>query len=127
MKLLLVEDEPKMARMLQRGLAEEGHEVDVCGTGEEAFVRGRSVPYDVVVLDWALPDTEGVTIVRRWRDTGLHVPVLMLTARGTLTDKLTARQAGADDYLVKPFDFDDLLARLERLARRGAPPGHDLH
>ncbi len=120
MKLLLVEDEPKMARMLQRGLVEEGHQVDVCDRGEAAFEQARAVAYDVVVLDWGLPDLDGVSVLRKWREAGLAAPVLMLTARGTTGEKVTGLRAGADDYLVKPFDFDELLARLEVLARRGS-------
>jgi DNA-binding response OmpR family regulator len=119
MKLLLVEDEPKMARMLQRGLCEEGHEVDVCGKGEDAKHQAGDVAYDVIVLDWALPDVDGLTLLRGWRDAGLKTPVLMLTARGSTGEKVTGLRAGADDYLVKPFDFEELLARLEALARRG--------
>jgi DNA-binding response OmpR family regulator len=118
-KLLLVEDEPKMAAMLQRGLAEEGHVVDVCVTGEDAFSRANDVAYDVLVLDWSLPDTDGITLLKRWRDGGLTTPVMMLTARGTTGEKVTGLKAGADDYLVKPFDFEELLARLAALARRG--------
>lgn len=119
MKLLLVEDEPKMARMLQRGLSEEGHEVDVCDRGEDARSQAAVVPYDVIILDWALPDADGLTLLRGWRGAGLRTPVLMLTARGTTGEKVTGLRAGADDYLVKPFDFEELLARLEALARRG--------
>ncbi len=118
MKLLLVEDEPKMARMLQRGLGEEGHQVDVCEKGEEAFTQGTEVTYDVIVLDWSLPDTDGVSILRRWRESGVSTPVLMLTARGSVGEKVTGLKAGADDYLVKPFDFEELLARLLALSRR---------
>jgi two-component system OmpR family response regulator len=119
MRLLVVEDEEKMARMLQRGLSEESHQVDVCLTGHEAEQRLKSVAYDVVVLDWALPDDDGVSLLRRLRDAGLGAPVLMLTARGSTGEKVTALRAGADDYLVKPFDFEELLARVEALARRG--------
>lgn len=119
MKLLLVEDEPKMARMLQRGLSEEGHQVDVCGKGEDARSQAEAVVYDVILLDWALPDVDGVALLRGWRDAGLATPVLMLTARGSTGEKVTGLRAGADDYLVKPFDFEELLARLEALARRG--------
>ena len=115
MKLLLVEDEPKMARMLHRGLTEEGHQVDLCARGEDAFEQGRAVAYDVVLLDWSLPDVDGVTVLRRWREAGVQVPVLMLTARGATGEKVTGLRAGADDYLVKPFDFEELLARLEAL------------
>jgi DNA-binding response OmpR family regulator len=119
MKLLLVEDEPKMARMLQRGLSEEGHEVDVCERGEDAKAQAQSVTYDVILLDWALPDVDGLTVLRSWRSTGLTTPVLMLTARGSTGEKVTGLRSGADDYLVKPFDFEELLARIEALVRRG--------
>lgn len=119
MRLLLVEDEPKMARMLQQGLAEEGHTVDVCTRAQDAEAQARAVGYDVIVLDWGLPDEDGVAWLRRQRDGGLGVPVLMLTARGTIGERVTGLRAGADDYLVKPFDFEELLARLEALARRG--------
>ena len=119
MRLLVVEDETRMARMLQRGLGEEGHQVDVCHSGEAALQQALDVAYDVVILDWGLPDLDGVSVVRAWRQRGLGVPVLLLTARGTTGEKVTGLRAGADDYLVKPFDFDELLARLEALARRG--------
>jgi DNA-binding response OmpR family regulator len=119
MRILLVEDEPKMARMLQQGLTEEGHLVDVCTRAADAERQARAVAYDVLVLDWGLPDEDGVSFLRRQRDAGLQVPVLMLTARGTLGERVTGLRAGADDYLVKPFDFEELLARLEALARRG--------
>jgi len=118
MRLLIVEDEPKMARMLQRGLAEEGHQVDVCHNGSDAEAQARAVAYDVIVLDWNLPDTDGVTVLRGLRDAGFTTPVLMLTARGTIGERVTGLRAGADDYLVKPFDFEELLARLEALQRR---------
>lgn len=120
MKVLLVEDEPRMARMLQRGLSEEGHQVDVCATGEDALTQGKAVAYDVVLLDWSLPDVDGVSVLRRWREAGVETPVLMLTARGSTGEKVTGLRAGADDYLVKPFDFEELLARIDALARRSA-------
>lgn len=119
MKLLLVEDEEKMVALLRRGLAEEGHTVDVCTTGAEALSRGSPHTHDVVILDWALPDLDGVAVLRRWREAGVSTPVLMLTARGTTAEKVAGLRSGADDYLVKPFDFEELLARLEVLHRRG--------
>ena len=119
MKLLLVEDEEKMARLLGRGLGEEGHRVDVCRLADEALEQALLIPYDVIVLDWTLPDGDGVGLLRTLRGRGLRTPVLMLTARGTTGEKVIGLRAGADDYLVKPFDFDELLARLEALHRRG--------
>jgi len=119
MRLLVVEDEEKMARLLQRGLGEEGHQVDVCARGREAASQAHAVGYDVILLDWSLPDVDGVSLLRELRDTGLTTPVLMLTARGRTGEKITGLRAGADDYLVKPFDFEELLARIEALARRG--------
>ena len=118
MKILVVEDEPKMARLVQRGLTEEGHQVDTCATGESALVQAQRVEYEVIVLDWGLPDLDGVAVVRQWRERGLATPVLMLTARGSTGEKVVGLRAGADDYLVKPFDFEELLARLEALRRR---------
>lgn len=119
-KVLLVEDEAQMASLLQRGLSEEGHQVDVCTRGAQALSQAMEIAYDVVLLDWALPDVDGVSVLRQWREHGLSTPVLMLTARGTTGEKVTGLRAGADDYVVKPFDFDELLARLEALARRGS-------
>ena len=124
MRILLVEDETRMAQLLKRGLDEEGHIADVCTNGASALEQAMSVNYDVIVLDWALPGRDGVSVLRDWRERSLRTPVLMLTARGTTGEKVTALRAGADDYLVKPFDFDELLARLEALHRRGG--GHDL-
>ncbi|WP_338866492.1 response regulator transcription factor [Myxococcus stipitatus] len=119
MRLLLVEDEEQMVALLQRGLGEEGHAVEVCTRGRAALERGTQEGYDVIVLDWALPEVDGVTLLKHWRGAGVRTPVLMLTARGTTPEKVTGLRSGADDYLVKPFDFEELLARLEALARRG--------
>lgn len=124
MKLLVVEDEPKMARLLERGLREEGHVVDLCDRGDIALDQALRVPYDVVLLDWSLPEMDGITVLRRWRERGLATPVLVLTARGTVGERVTGLRAGADDYLVKPFDFEELVARIEALHRRGT--GQDL-
>jgi two-component system OmpR family response regulator len=117
-KLLVVEDEPKMARMLQQGLTEEGHQVDVCLCGGEAEIKARDASYDALVLDWSLPDTDGVCVLQNLRAHGLLTPVLMLTARGSIGERVTGLRAGADDYLIKPFDFEELLARLEAISRR---------
>ena len=119
MKVLIVEDEESMARLLRRGLQEEGHQVDHCPTADSAAQQALDIPYDVILLDWMLPDQDGVALLRGWRQRGLRTPVLMLTARGTIGEKVTGLRAGADDYLAKPFDFDELLARLEALHRRG--------
>ena len=121
MKVLLIEDEARLAQMLRRGLMEEGHEVDCCPRGEDGLAQARQVPYDVIVLDWGLPDVDGISVLRQWRRSGLRTPVLMLTARGSTAEKVLGLRTGADDYLVKPFDFDELLARLEALVRRGGP------
>ncbi|MCY1032285.1 response regulator transcription factor [Corallococcus sp. BB11-1] len=118
MRLLLVEDEAKMVALLRRGLEEEGHRLDVCSRGDEALALGAPDAYEVIVLDWSLPDMEGMTLLKGWREAGVRTPVLMLTARGTTADKVLGLRSGADDYLVKPFDFEELLARLEVLRRR---------
>ena len=119
MKLLLVEDEDGLARSLSMGLREEGHQVDVCALGEHARRQVQDIEYDVVVLDWMLPDVDGLSLLRDWRAEGLRVPVMMLTARGSIGERVTGLNAGADDYLVKPFAFEELLARLDALHRRG--------
>jgi len=120
MQLLLVEDEDRLAKVLIQGLREEGHQVDLCTTGEQALAQARDIDYDAIILDWMLPDLDGVSVLRRWRDAGLRTPVMMLTARGSVGERVTGLKAGADDYLVKPFAFAELLARLEALHRRGA-------
>ncbi|RKG84249.1 response regulator transcription factor [Corallococcus terminator] len=118
MRLLLIEDEAKMVSLLRRGLEEEGHTLEVCTRGSEALALGTPEDYEVIVLDWSLPDMDGMTLLRGWRDASVRTPVLMLTARGTTADKVMGLRSGADDYLVKPFDFEELLARLEVLRRR---------
>jgi len=123
-KIFVVEDEPKMAKLLERGLREEGHTVDLASNGRDALQQGLLVVYDVIVLDWSLPEMDGLSVLRSWRERGLKTPVLLLTARGTVGERVTGLRAGADDYLVKPFDFEEMVARLEALHRRGA--GHDV-
>ena len=117
--MLLVEDEPKMALLLRAGLTEEGLSVDVVGSSAEALWPATEVAYDVVVLDLMLPDLDGFEVCRRIRQTDTGTPILMLTARHAVPDKVAGLRAGADDYVTKPFAFDELLARLHALARRG--------
>jgi two-component system OmpR family response regulator len=119
MRILLVEDHAKLAGLLRNGLREEGITADVVGTGADGMWRAIEDAYDVVVLDVMLPDVDGVEVCRRLRDADVRTPVLMLTAVGSVPDRVAGLEAGADDYLVKPFAFDELLARLRALARRG--------
>lgn len=119
-RILVVEDDERMSRLVQRGLLEEGHQVDLCQRGGDAVLQAQAVAYDVIVLDWGLPDVDGVSVLRRWRERGIETPVMMLTARGAVGERVTGLRAGADDYLVKPFDFEELLARLAALHRRTA-------
>jgi two-component system OmpR family response regulator len=120
MRLLVAEDEPKLAGLLHRGLAEEGHVADVARTGSDAFSLATAVGYDAIVLDVMLPELDGVEVCRRLRASGVWTPVLMLTARDAVEDRVAGLDAGADDYLPKPFSFAELLARLRALVRRGA-------
>jgi two-component system OmpR family response regulator len=120
MRILVVEDEVKMAGLLHRGLTEDGHVVDVAASGDDALWMGQVVEYDAIVLDLMLPRVDGVQVCRRWRENGVWSPVLMLTARNSVGDRVAGLDAGADDYLAKPFSFAELLARLRALARRGA-------
>lgn len=120
MRVLLVEDEAKLARLVARGLTERGDVVTVVGTGEEAVTAGlEDREYDVILLDVRLPDMEGFDVCRRLRRARVWTPVLMLTARNAVADRITGLDSGADDYLGKPFAFDELLARMRALARRG--------
>ena len=120
MRLLVVEDEVKMAGLLKRALDEEGYAVDVTGSGEEALWLGTENPYDAIVLDLMLPDVDGFAVCRGLRERGRWTPVLMLTARDAVRDRVAGLDAGADDYLTKPFSLAELLARLRALIRRGA-------
>jgi two-component system OmpR family response regulator len=119
MRALIVEDELKLASLIRRGLLEEGYAVDVVGDGREALVRAAATEYDVIVLDVMLPGTDGFEVCRQLRAEGIWFPVLMLTARDAVKDRVTGLDTGADDYLTKPFSFAELLARLRALARRG--------
>ncbi len=118
MRVLLVEDFPPLARSVGQGLQETGFAVDLAVDGAQALDSVQTVPYDAVVLDVMLPKLDGLTVLRRLRQKGSDVPVLLLTARDQLEDKLTGLDAGADDYLVKPFAFAELVARLRALVRR---------
>jgi len=119
MRILIVEDELRMASLIRRGLAHEGLAADVAGTGEDALWMAQAHDYDVLVLDVMLPDIDGFEVCRRLRAVGVWSPVLMLTARDSVEDRVAGLDSGADDYLVKPFAFAELLARLRALARRG--------
>jgi two-component system, OmpR family, response regulator len=120
MRILVVEDELKMASLLRRGLTEEGHAVDLARTGDDALWMARATEYDAVVLDLMLPGVDGFEVCRRLRAADVWSPVLMLTARDGVEDRVAGLDAGADDYLPKPFSFAELLARLRALVRRGA-------
>jgi len=119
-RLLVVEDEPGIVAFLRQGLTEEGFAVDVATDGEAAVDFALSAPYDVIILDLILPRKDGLEVCGELRRRGLATPILMLTARGTVDDKVQGLYAGADDYLVKPFAFPELLARLRALLRRPA-------
>ncbi|MGZ5212360.1 MAG: response regulator transcription factor [Actinomycetota bacterium] len=119
MRILLVEDEVKMARALRRGLEQEGHTIDVSADGDDGLSKALEYDYDAVVLDVMLPGRDGFSICRELRASGRWSPVLMLTARDAVEDRIRGLDAGADDYLVKPFAFGELLARLRALVRRG--------
>jgi two-component system OmpR family response regulator len=118
MRVLVVEDEPKMATLVSRGLREEGHAADVAARGEDALWMANATPYDAIVLDVMLPGLDGFATCRQLREQGVWAPVLMLTARDAVGDRVSGLDAGADDYLLKPFSFAELLARLRALVRR---------
>jgi two-component system OmpR family response regulator len=118
MRVLVVEDEPKMAALLRRGLIEEGHAADVTDEGDDALWLADAHHYDAIVLDVMLPGMTGFETCQRLRSAGVWTPVLMLTARDAVEDRVAGLDAGADDYLTKPFSLDELLARLRALARR---------
>lgn len=119
MRMLIVEDEVKMAGLIRRGLLEEGHAADVAASGEDAIWMAGATEYDVIVLDVMLPGIDGFEVCRRFREAGVWAPVLMLTARDSVEDRIVGLDTGADDYLTKPFSFAELLARLRALVRRG--------
>jgi DNA-binding response OmpR family regulator len=118
MHILVVEDEPKLAAYLKRGLEEQGYAVDMVHSGTDALAWTTNVPFDLIVLDLLLPGTDGITVCRELRARKVTTPILMLTALDAVADRVAGLDAGADDYLVKPFAFQELLARLRTLSRR---------
>jgi two-component system, OmpR family, response regulator len=131
-RILVVEDDPKTARFLKQGLEEEGHAVDLAADGEEGAFMGHLNPYDLIVLDIQLPKKNGLQLSTELRREGVEAPILMLTGRDSTPDVVRGLNAGADDYLTKPFDFDELVARVNALTRRRTGGGggvlrfHDL-
>jgi DNA-binding response OmpR family regulator len=121
-KILVVEDDRKLASFLQRVLVEEGYTVDVCSSGTAAFTQARTGIYGLIILDWMLPDLDGLEVCRRLRGAGFAVPILMLTARGEVSERVLALNSGADDYLIKPFEVEEFVARVNALLRRST--GH---
>jgi DNA-binding response OmpR family regulator len=125
-RLLLIEDEPLTIHMLAKGLREQAYAVDVAENAHAAETLVVDHDYDLIVLDLGLPDADGLTLCRRIRDAGTTAPILILTARDAVDSRIAGLDSGADDYLLKPFDFGELLARLRALIRRGArPPQHE--
>lgn len=122
MRILIVEDEPDLQGQVKRALEEAGYSVDVASDGEEGEFLGDTEPYDAVVLDLGLPKVDGITVLNHWRQSGRDMPVLILTARESWNDKVAGFDAGADDYLSKPFHMEELLARVRAIIRRAA--GH---
>jgi DNA-binding response OmpR family regulator len=118
MRALILEDDPKLARFLGRVLAEEGLAVDLCARGVDAMAQAEGGLYDLIVLDWMVPDTDGLSVCREIRRAGGRAPVLMLTARGETRERVLGLEAGADDYMVKPFEVQEFIARVRALLRR---------
>ncbi len=120
MRILIVEDEPNLARQLRQTLESAGYAVDSAHDGEEGQFLGETENYDAVILDLGLPEVDGLTVLDRWRKSGQRMPVLVLTARDSWSDKVAGLDAGADDYLAKPFQSEELIARLRALIRRAS-------
>ncbi|MFA6004941.1 MAG: response regulator transcription factor [Patescibacteria group bacterium] len=118
MRILVVEDEHRIANSIKTGLQQEKYAVDICYSGDEGFDLASTEEYDAIILDLMLPGMDGLAICRNLRKSRIHTPILMLTAKGQIQDKVTGLDAGADDYLTKPFSFEELLARLRALVRR---------
>ncbi|MFO7567216.1 MAG: response regulator transcription factor [Enhygromyxa sp.] len=124
MKVLVVEDDAKLARFITRILDEEGYVAESCASGSEALERVADGAYDLLILDWMLPDIDGVSVCRELRERRFEAPILMLTARGELRERVLGLGVGADDYMVKPFEIEELLARMHALLRRTVRHGY---
>lgn len=120
MRLLIIEDEPNLREQLQQFLQKQGYAVDATEDGESGFFMGREHPFDMAIVDLGLPKLSGIEVIKKWRDINKTFPILILTARGKWEDKVEGLEAGADDYLVKPFHHEELLARTRALLRRSA-------
>lgn len=119
-RILVVEDDEKIASFVVKGLKQSGYAVDHCADGEQALALGRAVRYDAAVVDLMLPKLDGLSLLQRWRSDGLRVPVIILSAKVSVDDRVRGLQAGGDDYLTKPFAFSELLARIQALIRRAS-------
>ena len=124
-RLIIVEDQLSLLKSLKRGLEEEGFEVQTASTGREGYAMIRREPADVLLLDLMLPDGDGISLLKRLREEDLRTPVLVITARDSVDDRVIGLDSGADDYLVKPFDFNELLARIRALLRRSGSSTYD--
>lgn len=120
MRLLIIEDEPNLRTQLQQQLIKQGYAVDVAEDGQSGFFMGKEYPFDLAIVDLGLPKLSGIDVIQQWRELGKTFPILILTARGKWQDKVEGLEAGADDYLVKPFHDEELLARTRALLRRSA-------
>ena len=125
MNILLAEDDRRLGNLTKIMLLEEGHKVTWVTRGDEAYSQSTAAVYDIIILDWMLPGLEGMTVCRNLRNDGYHQPILMLTAKDAVADRVAGLDAGADDYLVKPFEFSELFARLRALSRRSEAPIQD--
>jgi heavy metal response regulator len=119
MRILVIEDEKKVADFIKRGLKEEGYAVDVASDGEDGYFQAKEISYDLILLDLMLPKLDGLSICRKLRENDIQTPLIMLTAKDAVKDKVIGLDSGADDYLTKPFSFEELLARIRALMRKG--------
>ena len=119
MRVLVIEDEKKVADFIKRGLKEEGYAVDVSSDGEDGFFQAKEISYDLILLDLLLPKLNGLSLCRKLRQENIQTPLIMLTAKDSIRDKVTGLDSGADDYLTKPFAFEELLARIRAITRKG--------